>query len=164
MARILNQKYLDVTRYYGRPTPRQIAERSHGLMLQISQCIDVGELLVRSPEEIQQMLLNAQQTHGTLTRTRGGKCLLAGECPILFACIGCAAKAPDPACRGEVEETKQLTLIQIERAQKRGLTLEALQYEKKLKQCETELREMDLMELYRADELREPEVRFGSNT
>src|SRR5882672_5783529 len=98
------------------------------------------------------MLHNALQTHGTLTRTRGGKCLLGGECPILFACVGCAAKAPDPACREEVEETKQITLLQIERAQKRGLTLEALQYQKKLKQCEAELREMHLIKLYYADE------------
>ncbi len=86
--------------------------------------------------------------------------MLNGECPILFACIGCSAKIPDPAQRGEVEETKQITLIPIERARKKGLTLEVMQHQKKLKQCDAELREMDMMEACREDEQREPEVNF----
>lgn len=88
--------------------------------------------------------------------TRG----LCGECPILFACIGCSAKIPDPAQRSEVEEVQQLTLIQIGRAKKKGLTLDVAQHQKKLKQCDAELREMDMIEACRADELREPEVNF----
>jgi transcription initiation factor IIE alpha subunit len=67
---------------------------------------------------------------------------------------------PDPAQRSEVEETKQVVLIQIEQARKKGLILEAAQYEKKLRQCNAELREMDMMEAARADEAREPEVDF----
>jgi hypothetical protein len=51
-------------------------------------------------------------------------------------------------------------LIQIQRAKKKGLTLEVAQYQKKLKQCDAELREMDMIEACRADELREPEVNF----
>jgi len=163
VAAILNQKNFAVTKYYGRPNPRLIAERSHGLMNQISSYIDVEELILRSPEEIRQMLLKAQKTHGTLARVRGGRCLLCGECPILFACIGCAAKAPDPTQRGEVEETRQITLIQIGKTRKKGLTLEVLQHEKKLKQCDAELREMDMIELCREDEKRAPEVNFDVN-
>jgi hypothetical protein len=149
-----------VTKYYGRPNPRLIAERSHGLMRQISSYIDVTELTLRGPEELRTLLQKAKQTHGTLNRTRGGRCLLCGECPIFFACIGCSAKVPDPAQRSEVEETKQVVLIQIEQARKKGLILEAAQYEKKLRQCNAELREMDMMEAARADEAREPEVDF----
>jgi hypothetical protein len=51
-------------------------------------------------------------------------------------------------------------LIQIERARKKGLTLEVMQHQKKLKQCDAELREMDMMEACREDEQREPEVNF----
>jgi hypothetical protein len=86
--------------------------------------------------------------------------MLSGECPILFACIGCSAKIPDPSQRGEVEEARETLLIQCHRAQKKGLTLEVMQHQKKLKQCDAELREMDLMEACREDEQREPEVNF----
>jgi len=160
VAAILNQKNIAVTKYYGRPNPRAIAERSHGLMNQISSYIDIDDLILRSPEELRELLKKAQETHGTLARTRGGRCLLCGEWPILFACIGCAAKIPDPAQRSEVEEVQQMTVIQIERAKKKGLILEVAQHQKKLKQCDAELREMDMIEAGRADELREPEVTF----
>ena len=129
-------------------------------MNQISSYIDVDDLILRSPEELCELIKKAQKTHGTLARTRGGRCLLSGECPILFACIGCSAKVPDPAQRGEVEEEREVTLIQIQRAKKKGLTLEVMQYQKKLKQCEAELKEMDMMEACREDENREPEVNF----
>jgi hypothetical protein len=160
VAAILNQKNLTVTKYYGRPNPRLVAERSHGLMAQISSYIDVDDLILRSPQELRELLLKAQQTHGPLARTRGGRCMLNGECPILFACIGCSAKVPDPAQRGEVEEVREVTLIQIQRAKKKGLTLEEIQHQKKLKQCDAELREMDMIEACREDENREPEVNF----
>ena len=124
---------MNVTKYYGRPNPRLIAERSHGLMNQISSYIDVTEVALRSPEELRTLLQKARETHGTLNRTRGGRCLLCGECPIFFSCIGCSAKVPDPAQRDEVEEAKQVVLIQIENARKKGLALEATQYEKKLR-------------------------------
>jgi len=163
VAAILNQRNIAVTKYYGRPNPRLIAERSHGLMNQISSYIDVDDLLLRSPEELRELLTKAQKTHGTLARTRGGRCLLCGECPILFACIGCSAKVPDPAQRDEVEEVQQITLIQIDRAKKRGLLLEVAQHQKKLKQCEAELCEMDMVEACREDENREPEVHFDIN-
>lgn len=160
VAAILNQKNLTITKYYGRPNPRFIAERSHGLMNQISSYIDVDDLVLRSPEELRELIKKAQQTHGTLARTRGGRCMLNGECPILFACIGCSAKVPDPAQRGEVEEVREVTLIQIQRAKKKGLTLEVMQHQKKLKQCDAELKEMDMIEACREDENREPEVNF----
>lgn len=160
VAAILNQKNIAITKYYGRPNPRFIAERSHGLMTQISSYIDVEDLILRSPEELRELLKKAQKTHGTLARTRGGRCMLNGECPILFACIGCSAKVPDPAQRGEVEEAREVTLIQIQHAKKKGLTMEVMQYQKKLKQCDAELREMDMMEACREDEQREPEVNF----
>jgi len=163
VAAILNQKNIEITKYYGRPNPRAIAEHSHGLMAHISSYIDVGEVVLRSPEELRALLLTAQETHGTLARTRGGRCMLSGECPILFACIGCSAKVPDPAQREEVEEAKQLTLIQIGQAKKKGLTLEMVQHQKKLKQCDDELHEMGMIEACRADENREPEVNFEIN-
>ena len=79
VAAILNQKNIAITKYYGRPNQRLIAERSHGLMTQISSYIDVDDLILRSPEELRELLLKAQTTHGTLARTRGGRCLLSGE-------------------------------------------------------------------------------------
>jgi hypothetical protein len=160
VAAILNQKNFAVTKYYGRPNPRLIAERSHGLMSHISSYIDVEALILRSPEEIRHLILKAQATHGTLAHVRGGRCLMGGECPIFYACIGCSAKAPDPAQRGEVEEVREITLIQIQRAKKKGLTLEVVQLGKKLKQCDAELQEMTMIELCREDEQREPEGTF----
>jgi hypothetical protein len=51
-----------------------------------------------------------------------------------------------------------MSLIQVQNARWKGLTLEALQHEKRVRDAETELREMDLIEAYRTDEAREPEV------
>ena len=163
VAAILNQKNFAVTKYYGRPNPRLITERSHGLMNQISSYIDMEELTLRSPEEIRRLVECARKTHGTLARVRGGRCLMSGECPIFFACIGCAAKAPDPAQREEVEEFKHVTLMHIDKARKKGLMLEVIQLEKKLKQCDAELQEMTMIELCREDEQREPEVNFETD-
>lgn len=157
---ILNQKNLDVTAYYGRPTSAMIVRASRGLMDQISSVIDLAAAIVRSPEELRRLVHEARCTHGTLVKVRGGTCLCGGECPLLFACVGCAAKAPDPAQRREVEEARQVALIQVQNARQKGLTLEALQHEKKVRDAETELREMDLIEAYRADEARELEVYF----
>ncbi len=132
-------------------------------MNQISSSIDVDDLIVRSPGELREQLEKAKLTHGTLARVRGGSCLLSGECPIFFACVGCSAKIPDPAQRGELEEFQHITLMQIERARKRGLTLEVIQYQKKLRQCDAELKEMDMIKACREDENREPEVNFEIN-
>jgi hypothetical protein len=63
-----------------------------------------------------------------------------------------------------VEEVKQVTLIQIGKARRKGLSLEVIQLEKKLKQCDAELREMEMMEVCRQDEQREPEVNFDLDT
>src|SRR5260370_33578000 len=90
VAAILNQRNIAVTKYYGRPNPRAIAERSHGLMNQISGYIDIDDLILRSPEELREQLEKAKLTHGTLARVRGGSCLLSGECPIFFACVCCS--------------------------------------------------------------------------
>ena len=49
----------------------------------------------------------------------------------------------DPAQRIELEEFQRTTLIQIERARKRGLKLEVIRYQKKLKQCEAEIKEKE---------------------
>ena len=60
----------------------------------------------------------------------------------------------------KLAKAKQVVSIQIEHARKKGLALEAAQYEKRLRQCEAELREMDMIEACRADEKLEPEVAF----
>jgi hypothetical protein len=158
---LLHQQNLDVTRYYGKPNARRIIAASQGLLTRIASYIDVAELAVRGPEEVRRLLAEARATHGTLAHTRGGRCLRGGECPILFACVGCPAKAPDPACRGEVAELRDFTLAQRDAARRRGLDLEVLQFDKKLRQCAAELREMDLIEAYREDERREPRIEDG---
>ena len=61
--------------------------------------------LLRNPEQIPQLLKQAQKTHGKLTHARGGYCFISDECPIFFVCMGCAPKAPDAAQYVEVEET-----------------------------------------------------------
>ena len=157
---ILQQRDLRVTQYYSRPTARRIADRSANLMGQISSYIDIEDLIIRGPEEIQRQLQEAQATHGTLAHVRGGRCLVAGECPFFFSCTGCFAKAPDPAFRDEVLESRTFAVKFMTRAQTRGLTLEAIQWQKKVQQHDTEMHEMDLIEQYRANEASEPEVCF----
>jgi hypothetical protein len=84
----------------------------------------------------------------------GGHCTQPGFCPAKFACIGCPANASDPAKRHQIEARLKWTTAQREEAVHQGLSLDTARFDQDIRACHTMLREMDLVERWRANEER----------
>lgn len=148
----LKQKSLVVTDYYSQPTDSMVAE-AHDLYLARSALhIDVGEAVRRSPQELQTLYKEAEGKVGTLAKVIGGQCVSHGFCAAKFACVGCAGKVPDPAKRSQVERHKEWAMKQVEYATQEGLFPKAERMKRVVRDCETELKEMDQIESFRRDE------------
>ena len=80
-------------RYYARPTKQQVVEAAELLFV---DRIDVAAEAVRHPDEIGQLLRDAEGQIGALSEVLGGTCVVGNMCPAKFACVGCAGNAPDP--------------------------------------------------------------------
>lgn len=149
---LLKQKNLDVTDYYSQPTDSMVAE-AHDLYLARSTLhLNVGEALQRSPEELQKLYKEAEGKAGTLADVIGGQCICHGFCAAKFACVGCAGKVPDPSKRSQLERHRAWAMQQVEYATQEGLFPEAERMKQVVRDCDTELREMDQIETYRRDE------------
>lgn len=160
LAAILKHKDLKVTDYYSAPTETFVAAETDKYFARIATHVNVRDAILRSPEEIGRMIEEAQGRVGALSNVLGGECVVSTPCIAKFACIGCVGHAPDPEKRYQVEEKQQWAREQIELATERGLTVEVEQMKKLLRDCEAELREMDLIEAYRRDEKREALVQI----
>lgn len=156
----LKQKNLDVTDYYSQPTESMIAQEADFFLARLATQLDVGESVRRSPEELRQQYNEAVKRVGTLSEVSGGYCTCHSFCPAQFACIGCAAKVPDPSKRHQVEHKKQWAQSRMEFAQEENLFPEAERMKQLIRDCETELQEMNGIEQYREDEKYEVEIRF----
>ncbi len=148
----LKQKSLVVTDYYSQPTESMVAE-AHDLYLARSALhLNVGEAVRRSPKELQKLYKEAEGKVGTLAEVIGGHCVSHGFCAAKFACVGCAGKVPDPAKRSQVERHKDWAMKQVEYATQEGLFPEAERMKRVVRDCETELKEMDQIDAFRRDE------------
>lgn len=142
----LHQKNLDVTDYYSAPTPTMVAESADAYLAKLAATIDVDAAVHRSPEELQMLYDQAQGKAGTFAEVLGGDCVSHGYCPSKFQCIGCPGKVPDPAKRSQIERKHHWALDEIPLA-------EAERLRQLVKDCNAELKEMDLIEEYRHDEI-----------
>src|SRR5215471_19200525 len=137
-----------------------VAEASDLFLSRIAARIDVGEAVLRSPDELQQLYESARGKAGTLADVIGGQCVSHGYCAAKFACVGCAGKVPDPAKRYQIEKHKQWALLQVDYATQEGLHPEAERMKQLMRDCDNELAEMDLIETYRRDERREVSIQI----
>lgn len=151
---ILNQKDLGVTEYYSQPTESIVAEATDMLLARMAAHVNLRELLLRSPEELRQQFEEAAKVIGTLGEVPGGHCTFNDICPHHMACIGCPAKVPDPDKRYQLLNDKRYAEERLKTCIKEGLVREAEKLKQKLRQCEAELKEMDMIEAYRKDETR----------
>jgi hypothetical protein len=158
VATILGHSDQRVTSYYGKAPPAMVQERMDGFLSRFATYVNLGEVVVRAPEEIQQQLEAAQGRIGTLANVKGGRCVQPGFCPAKSACIGCPCKAPEPNKRADVEQEHAWATAQREMAVCDGRTLDVHRMEQVMRDCETELQEMDLIEAWRRDETREPRL------
>lgn len=153
----LHQKSVPVTQYYSQPTATMVADAADRYLAAIARNIDVGEAVLRSPAELQQLYRDAATRTGTLAEVVGGHCGAHGLCKVQFACIGCAAKVPDPSKRLQVEHRRKWAEHEIDYYRREGLLPDVHRLEQLVAAADTELREMDLIERYRADEVRHPQ-------
>jgi len=154
----LHQKDLATTDYYSKPTESMVAEAADVYLARVAAQIDVDKAVLRSPQELQQIYEEARGRAGTLADVIGGQCVSHGYCAAKFACVGCAGKVPDPAKRGQVEKHKQWASLQVVYATKEGLLPEAERMKQLMRDCESELTEMDLIESYHKDEDRDVHI------
>ncbi len=130
-----------------------LVAEAHDLYLARSALhLNVGEALQRSPEELQRLYREAEGKVGTLADVIGGQCICHGFCAAKFACVGCAGKVPDPAKRSQLERHRAWAVQQVEYATQEGLFPEAERMKQVVRDCDTELREIDQIEAYRRDE------------
>lgn len=148
LATILHQRDLKVTRYYSRPTRTQLLDASEMIFV---DRIDVAAEVRRSPNEIGQMLKEAEGKIGALTEVIGGTCVISNFCPAKFACVGCAGNAPDPSKRHQVERKLSWAKQQSQWAAKETLYAEERQMNHLVEDCGLMLQEMDLIEHARTD-------------
>jgi hypothetical protein len=154
VAALLNQKNIDVTEYYSQPTDTIVAEAADALLTRLAAQIDVGEAVVRLPAEVRQLVREAEGKVGALAEVIGGQCCEAGFCPAKFACIGCPMNAVDPAKRTGIERRIDWLKAQVTEARAFGQVVEVARFEQQVRDCHTQLHEMDLIEQYRKDEQR----------
>ncbi len=158
VAEWLKQKDLEVTRYYSQVPESLVAEEHGTFVTHLALQVNIREVFLRSPQEIREQLEQAKRCVGTLIPVTGGECTLDGRCPSQFACIGCPAKTPDPLKRYQVEHMSQRAQEKLTYCQQEGLVLEVERLKHLLRNCETELLEMDAIEHYREDEQHVPNI------
>ncbi len=160
VAEWLKQKNLEVTKYYSEMPAYMQAEERDAFLSRMAIHINVREAIIRSPEEIRKQGEEARRRTGTLAPVAGGDCTLHAFCPNQYSCIGCPAKAPDPEKRSQVMEKQRWAKEQLQYYTEEGLVLEAERMKRLLRDCEIELKEMDLMVAYRKDEQRVPIIKI----
>src|SRR5215216_3323466 len=111
---------LVVTDYYTQPTAGLIADAADDYLARFSTFLTVGQLIERTPEELQKQHDEARGRIGALADVVGGHCTQPGFCPAKFACVGCPANASDPAKRHQVESRLNWTTAQRDETVRQG--------------------------------------------
>jgi hypothetical protein len=138
-----------------------VAEAADRYLARIAAHIQVGEAVRRSAPELQALYEASRGKVGTLAEVIGGHCVSHGFCAAKFACVGCAGKVPDPAKRHQVERHRQWATAQVPLATAEGLYPEAERMKQLIRDCDTELQEMDQIDAYRRDEAREAPIHIA---
>ncbi|MEK4500808.1 site-specific integrase [Bacillus sp. FSL R12-0069] len=160
VAKMLHQHDVNVTRYYSEPTPSQVAEKIGELHDVIANYIDLDEVILRSPEELQREWEEYKAKVGVYNNVLGGTCVTDKVCPVKMACLGCVAKIPQPEKKHELFETIELSKDMEKRFATMGLTIEVNKAKQMRKLARNELKEIELIEKYREEQTYEPNISF----
>jgi hypothetical protein len=153
VAKILHQKDVTVTAYYGAPMWQQVVTTTdHFLDRFATHLGSIEDAFVRAPAELQRQVEEAQQQVGAITKVIGGQCTCFAICPISFACTGCVYHIPDPDREDEIIEQEQWAFIRLEQVKHKGLGPETAKMEALIRHCKTEREEIRLIREFRKDE------------
>lgn len=158
IAAWLNQKALEITRYYAK-APQNARDR---WWLQFHSIVDLREFQAAAPLLMDAEKAAALDKVGALTSVPGGTCVSLGECPVRFSCIGCRSNAAEPDKREEVEESLVAAQSLRDVWTRHGRVKAVEEQDSAIARHRTVLREMELVKTYREmrDEKVEPDLRF----
>ncbi|TCP65361.1 hypothetical protein [Sphingomonas sp. PP-CE-1G-424] len=161
IAAWLNQKSLDITRYYAKAS-RKMRDR---WWIQFHTSIDLQEHQARALSVQDAEKAAAFDNVGALTSVVGGTCVTLGECPVRFSCIGCRSNAPDPDKADEVQDSMVAAVSLRDVWARHGRVKSVQEQEQVIARHQATLREMDLIRKYRAmrDEVVDPNLRMGDD-
>ncbi|MGE7633638.1 site-specific integrase [Bacillus paramycoides] len=158
VAMILNQKDLDVTKYYSQPTQSQVADVVSDFHTSMATTTDMMKEVLRQPEEIQALFERQREISGPFSKNVGGTCVTNKICPTKLACVGCSTKIPEPEQKHELLEYLDWAENSKEYHEERGYKLEVLKMKKTIHDAKVELKEIALIEEYRRDKENEPRL------
>ncbi len=158
VAMILNQKDLDVTRYYSQPTQKQVADVISEFHTSMAATTDMMKEVLRQPEEIQALFERQREISGPFSKTVGGTCVTNKICPTKLACVGCSTKIPEPEQKDELLEYLDWAEKSKKYHEEKGFKLEVLKMKKTIHDAKAELKEIALIEEYRRDKENEPRL------
>lgn len=161
VAILLHQKDYTVTKYYSRPTATQVSEAVEEWHMVLAGDIDIGEVVLRTPIELDEQLKQYKEKLGTINKTLGGLCTLDRICPKQMACLGCAAKVPQPENKEELEQTWKFYDQQERYFRKKGINFELKKCKVAKRNIKKELKEIESIEKYRKDEDFAPNLQFS---
>ena len=143
IALLMKQRDVRVTEYYSQPTPARLVELQRKIF---ESRVDLSRTHIRSPAQIRRQVEAAQEQVGALIPVIGGRCTVASQCPIKFACIGCAGNAPDWRKRDQVIIYRQACAQMAEMAEAQNLPAEGRKAKEAMLSCDDVLAEMELLE------------------
>ncbi|OOR21494.1 site-specific integrase [Bacillus cereus] len=158
VARILNQKDLDVTGYYSQLPQSQVANIVSDFHTSMATTTDMMKEVIRQPEELQVLFERQREISGPFSKTVGGTCVVNKICPIKLACVGCGTKIPEPEQKHELLDYLEWAEKSKEYYEKKGFKLDVLKIKKTIHDAKTELKEIALIEEYRRDKENEPRL------
>ncbi|MGG0299571.1 site-specific integrase [Bacillus albus] len=158
VAMILNQKDLDVTKYYSQPTQSQVADVVSDFHTSMATTTDMMKEVLRQPEEIQALFERQREISGPFSKTVGGTCVTNKICPTKLACVGCATKIPEPDQKHELLDYLEWAEKTKEHYEEKGYKLEVLKIKKTIHDAKVELKEIALIEGYRRDKENVPRL------
>lgn len=161
VTKLLHQRDVKVTGYYSEPTPSQVAQSVSDLHDVIADYVDLDEVVLRSPEELQKELEEYKEKVGVFNNVLGGTCVTDFVCPTKMQCLGCQAKVPQPEKRHELEEVIELSKDMERRFMKMNLPVEVKKAKAMRKHARNELKEIELIDKYREEQDYEPQIRFN---
>ncbi len=144
----MNQKNVQVTKYYGKVTRRQ-SETYRDTFF--GRRVNMKDLSERSPTDMRDRLNQATQQVGCLQQVIGGICTSAAACDRRFACISCTSNVPDPRKRRQVEQSRDAAVSLREFFAREGLKAEVRKHEELIHDHDLFLKEMQSIEEYRTE-------------
>lgn len=137
-----------VTKYYAEPTLSVVAHHHERIGENLFHSLNLEVESKRLPDEMVTLYQTAKSTSRTLTEVLGGTCTSHGQCPAKTACVGCAAKIPDPAKRAVIERKMEWALNEKAWNHENGFGAEERKMDVLIRDCKTELLEMEQIQIY----------------